>query len=340
MVKIEHSKADLTQFATDHYTALRQRPYEIEVKLREFARDAGTHAPTQHAVFAQLLATNLKTLITGWPDELEQIKPSLTRAFKNVLKILPSPSTPANIKKTKADYKIALQKVFDYKKFTNTYSGYGAYAFTKKLGVNVCPYCNRQYTFTLDNKTGKTRPELDHFLDKASHPYFGLSFFNLVPSCHICNANLKGSKKFTNTQYLNPYTTCFNDILNFRIGVKTEDFINGKVGSFTIKQEPAIGADKKIVAKAKRNAEIFQHSELYNNHQDLVIELLQKAYYYTPSRRKELAALQAAGTGNLLFKDEAEVNRFITGTYTEAVEIGKRPMSKLVRDIGKELGLL
>jgi len=33
----------------------------------------------------------------------------------------------------------------------------------KKLDVRTCPYCNRQYTFTVEVGTRDIRPEFDHF---------------------------------------------------------------------------------------------------------------------------------------------------------------------------------
>jgi hypothetical protein len=342
MVRIEHTKQDLQTLAENHYAELCLPAYAIADKLQVFRTTAAPQVAVEHSAFAQLLDTHLEDIIVSWPDELEKLKPTLASAFRKVLAALAA--LPGLSKKDIADskqqYKQKLAEAFDYKRFTSNYSGYGAYRFTQNLNVNVCPYCNRQYTFTLDKKSGRTRPELDHFLDKATHPYFGLSFFNLIPSCHICNSNLKGSKAFTNDTYLNPYTTCFNDVLNFSIDIKAVDFINGKVNSFTISQKPAPNASKKLVKKAERNAAVFQHSELYNNHQDLVKELILKAYHYTPERRAELFKLTAKDTGQRLFQDEAEVNRFITGVYTEVAEIGKRPMSKLIRDIGRELKLL
>jgi hypothetical protein len=342
MVKIEHSKHDLEQFAANHYAALCQAPYSLPDKLRDFAANAGTRISAEHSVFARLLTQHLQAIIVSWPSELETFKSTIFPAYEQVMQAISR--LPRSSKKVvaarKKQYKEDLLAVFDYKSFTNNYTGYGAYQFTQNLGVNVCPYCNRQYTFTLDKKNGRTRPELDHFLDKATHPYFGLSFFNLVPSCHICNSNLKGSKTFTNDTYLNPYAACFNEVLHFSINVKTVDFINGKAKSFTITQKPVPGAAPELLTKAERNAKVFQHAELYSNHHDLVKELILKAYHYTPERKKELAGLTAEDNKTLLFQSEEEVNRFITGVYTEVADLGKRPMSKLIRDIGRELKLL
>ncbi|TCL67476.1 hypothetical protein EV196_10232 [Mariniflexile fucanivorans] len=31
------------------------------------------------------------------------------------------------------------------------------------------------------------KPELDHYYPKSLYPYFGVSFYNLIPSCQSCN---------------------------------------------------------------------------------------------------------------------------------------------------------
>ena len=37
---------------------------------------------------------------------------------------------------------------------------------------------------------------------------------------------------------------------------------------------------------------------------------------------------------------ESEINRFITGAYTDSKEYGKRPLSKFVTDISRNIGLI
>jgi hypothetical protein len=86
-----------------------------------------------------------------------------------------------------------VNKIFDYTSFSkfNT-TKYNAYDLIEKLNINVCPYCNRQYTNTIKplSSLGGTRPTLDHYLIKSLYPYLALSFWNLVPSCYSCNSQL------------------------------------------------------------------------------------------------------------------------------------------------------
>lgn len=58
------------------------------------------------------------------------------------------------------------------------------------LDVTVCPYCNRNFIYTIGNRHKKdfvATCELDHFLPKSQYPLLAVSFYNLIPSCHFCN---------------------------------------------------------------------------------------------------------------------------------------------------------
>ena len=77
---------------------------------------------------------------------------------------------------------IEIQKEFErvYTNFSNRKFGY---QWAEKLGVTVCPYCNRSYIFTVkkDARNGKARPQYDHFFPKSIYPYLAVSMYNLIP---------------------------------------------------------------------------------------------------------------------------------------------------------------
>ena len=77
--------------------------------------------------------------------------------------------------------------------------------------------------------------------------------------------------------------------------------------------------------------------ELYQSHIDVVNELIWKKEVYTDSYRKGLAEILNQTNLEL---SKTEVNRFITGHYTDKENYGKRPLSKMVTDISKEIGLV
>lgn len=88
-----------------------------------------------------------------------------------------------------------LDDIFDY---TNKYAEKIADFFIKwsnKLQIYSCYYCEMAYvnTYTQKGRKGvvKRQFDLDHFLPKAKCPCVGLSLFNFVPSCQVCNSRIK-----------------------------------------------------------------------------------------------------------------------------------------------------
>ena len=80
---------------------------------------------------------------------------------------------------------------------------------------------------------------------------------------------------------------------------------------------------------------LFHIEGIYKTQLDLIEELIIKSQVYNPSYLKSLK--NNFGKLNLhpeLFK------RMLVGNYTEDYEIHKRPMSKIVMDIAKELELI
>lgn len=278
----------------------------------------------------KFLKQNLETILIGTPNELEN----------KIINEIP------NINRCKKDIK----KIFSYKSFTSIYSDrYGAYKLSKLLDINVCPYCNRQYTFTLKEKKGKTRPEFDHFFSQERYPYLALSLYNLIPSCHICNSNLKGTAEFNLEQNIHPYIEDFEDILKFRIKLRNKrefkvseikhffgvNFFNGSSESFDIKIK--IDNPQSLTEiKANNNIDTFHIETLYNQHKDYIIELIQKAEIYSP---EYIESIFREYEGKL-FNNISDVYRMLLSNYVLNDDFDKRVLSKLTRDISEELGIL
>ncbi|MCD6258293.1 MAG: hypothetical protein J7J31_01700 [Helicobacteraceae bacterium] len=217
-----------------------------------------------------------------------------------------------------------------YTKFSSkATSTYNAYTLAEKLNVNVCPYCNRNYTFTIKNKNAKsTRPDFDHFYDKNTYPILALSFYNLIPSCILCNSRLKSRTKFSTTTHLHPYQESFNDFAKFKLKIEKCSFYYDENGfEITLKtKEP----------RAQKIIDDFALQTLYDKHKDIVLELIQKAQIYNESYLDELMQ-NYEGT---LFKNREDLLRLVTCGYVSDDDLHKRPLSKLIKDISEELELL
>ncbi|GAB3515008.1 hypothetical protein [Emticicia fontis] len=261
------------------------------------------------------IKTNLEQIIKGKPKELKDIIQNFP-AYDNS----------------------SIKKIFDYDRFIDKKRKYNAYLLAERLKVNVCPYCNRQYTFTINKGNKGVRPDFDHFYCQKDYPYLALSFYNLIPSCHICNSNFKKDEKFDIDTHIHPYTEGFENDVRFTILLNPKsgiDIFYGIENSFEICLNlSTLDLEKK--EKVKRNITVFKLNIIYNEHKDYVKEILQRSILYEDTYLENLFN-QYEGT---LFKSLGEVQRMALSNYVQDEDLEKRVLSKLTKDISEELGIL
>lgn len=220
-------------------------------------------------------------------------------------------------------YKILREKIFEkeYNNWGQREKEYGAYEFVNTLGLKTCPYCNRNYTFVVDEENGKLRPEIDHFYPKSIYPFLAMSFYNLIPSCPICN-HTKSSKVAINL--INPYDIKNDD---FEFTYKPIDI------SFSYIESKKYNIDSFEIEfkKNNENIEIFKLDELYKQHKDIVADLLMKKAYYPKSYIEELEKFGFS---------EDEIYRYLFCNYKKNEDLHKRPLSKLTKDILEQLEII
>lgn len=243
-----------------------------------------------------------------------------------------------------------LAKVFDYDKFIDKSKcpNWNAYSLSEKLGINVCPYCNRLYTHTVMKRSGIapftldriSRPELDHFYLKSIYPFLRLSFYNLVPSCHICNSTLKGDVNMKVDTHIHPYKEGFDGVLEFTTGLSVEDFLkNGSsIDSIYLSEVKHPKPDKDVLKRANENNNMFELEVIYNQHRDIAEEIFSKSFNNTKDSIAGLTKLES-DNGAKLFSDPKGFYKWFLGNYMSSQEFYKRPLAKFQHDIAKESGL-
>jgi len=92
---------------------------------------------------------------------------------------------------------------------------YNAYTLFEKMNLKVCPYCEHELLDIVEVMHGKQIKrtlEFDHFYPKGTDEYPGLAmcFYNLVPSCKVCN-----QLKLTNPVAANPYESDIENLSYF-----------------------------------------------------------------------------------------------------------------------------
>ncbi len=262
---------------------------------------------------------NLKMIVLAKPNELEV----LANHYKNNL---PLTNESAHFWKEKMykNYFSTTNKQLKDKEGKD----YNAWTLVKNLGITICPYCNINAIYNLEE--GKRTSEIDHFYSKEKYPFLAMSFYNLIPSCKVCNKIKMASEE----KIINPYDERYNlnEQMTFKLKITKPSFYYDLSG-FDIE----IVADSKIkieVENAKN--EVFRLKERYEYHKDIVREIIQKEYTYNDSYIDELFR-KYEGT---LFKNREDVIKHLLGTYIETENLHKRPLSKLTKDIATELGLI
>lgn len=201
--------------------------------------------------------------------------------------------------------------------------------FIRVVNTDVCPYCNRQYIYVLD-KAHRIKPQIDHFYSQSEFPFLGVSFYNLIPSCGICNGlDVKNNLNPNKAQLTNPYSITDADFV-FSCKYESAGVLQPKPGPESI--------ELTVTSNCPGNLSVFKLQELYDQHKDHVVELIFKSeVQYGPATRK-------------LFKEYCErhglpyspheIDRMVMSNYVSQEQLSKRPLAKLYMDIGRQLKLI
>ncbi|WP_151952174.1 hypothetical protein [Aliarcobacter butzleri] len=278
------------------------------------------------------IKNNLKIILEANSDELKkiikyfQIKyPCITKKYEN---------NEAKPPIYKIVYNIFVDNGYDtYLSKSETSKEYDAYKLVKNLEIKTCPYCNRSYISFVKNDDKKTRPQLDHFYPKAIYPFLACSFYNLIPSCSACNHMKSDDDSYKDEKdgkLVHPYNVKDSDF-TFSYTFNNLDILKS-IDEKNIKFEDEEKIKITLDRKYEKNNEYFQLETIYQNHKDIVIELILKEINYPRSYINELIKNS--------FGTEEEIYRFIFSNYLKIDDLHKRPLSKLTRDIVEELGIL
>lgn len=177
--------------------------------------------------------------------------------------------------------------------------------------------------------------DLDHLLPKSICPILGLSLFNLVPSCQVCNEKLKKDKELASTKEdwlkISPThikSTFDNDVTIKLIPLdKCSTFfeLQQNNGNFRLMFDTN---NDKIYEKY---VSTFKLEDRYNYHKKLALHILSLKERYPEEKRKEISRLLSAneqGKDTLKYS-EAQIKEDILqeGLYQD------RCFSKLRKDM-------
>ena len=304
-LKIEQSQAD--KYAEKMWHQLQKQLNQIisskglgKAKKREAIRLSDNEIKflssinTEQKLKEILSATPLK--LRDFIQKFEQKNPTVRIKTSNINRVL---------------YNVFVSNGYEHKNFNGL-------KFVDDIGLQTCPYCNRAYIQSVSRR-GIVRPQIDHFYPKSKYPYLGLSFYNLIPSCSVCNGTTaKGDRDSYSENLISPYEIQ-KDAFKFSF-------------EFTTLEELQVKLDKKIDI----HEDYFKLEDFYKHHGDVAYELYTKLYREDTKEHFESLRISLSGIGF----DSDEIHRFITCGYINDEDLHKRPLSKLIKDISEELNLL
>lgn len=226
------------------------------------------------------------------------------------------------------EIKRGIEYVFNYKSFIEkAKKRYDAYRLAESLDIRTCIYCNRNYTNTVIRKDGVkiTRPQFDHYFDKDSNPLLAVSFYNLVPSCSVCNSSIKGTSKMTLEEFLHPYSD--NATKDIRFTYKFSKDTPSGLRIIVKTPDPS---------KSKNTMDVFAIEEVYNSHTGELLDIIKTRQYFSD---KYLAILSSNLLRDVIVSKE-DLYRIVFGTEYDEKNFVNRPFSKFKSDILKELGII
>lgn len=197
------------------------------------------------------------------------------------------------------------------------------------LGIRACVYCNVQYALTVNHSKGMF--ELDHRISKSKYPFLCTSFFNLQPSCPSCNHG----KRTTKADF-GLYTKDASQLRPFHLLTNPQIYFRKKRHDPNLITVHLVASDlnnKEQVLLAKSHEQDFDINATYSELRDVAEETMWRCRAYDDTY-KELFLKKFPD-----LYDKDSLHRFIFGTYSEG-NIHKRPLTKLIRDIEKDMSVI
>ena len=200
--------------------------------------------------------------------------------------------------------------------------------YMKDQNIKACVYCNGQYAIATDEfeENGKKKMigtyQFDHFRPESKFPFLCTSYFNLQPSCPTCN-----NTKSTRDAEFNLYTTetSEQDVLWFEL--TPEKSLDAYVSEDMEKLEVKLNSNNTTLLE--NHQELFHIDEIYEQHKDIVEELIVKMRDFSDSNQQ--ATMESIP---VLFPNGVDdPERFFFGYYMDKEHVHYRPLSKLAQDV-------
>ncbi len=214
---------------------------------------------------------------------------------------------------------------------------------TNGFEIHTCHYCDMAYVNAYNLHGGKKAQfDLDHVLDKGRCPIVGLSLFNFVPSCQMCNGSrIKGQTQLTTDPVLRKKLSPSNFSYDFERMVNIE--VHNKYGKCSTFGFEKRKDDYEIIFNTSKDPDykveidFFHLTERYNYHKVEALRIMDLKERYTDARILELARVML---GNFSAEASVDAMKIVTQIKhdifsTQFIHTFHRAFGKLHDDILK-----
>lgn len=144
----------------------------------------------------------------------------------------------------------------------------------QQMGLKTCVYCNAIPTMS---NNGEVFYQMDHYLPQSLYPFLGTCFYNLQPSCDVCNDHKK-TQDCDFGLYVN--SEQHKKLSPFRFVPKIESLD----GPYPRCEEIQFrGKEANVTKESKAHEEMFHINNLYAGYKDEVSALYADAYKMNPT---------------------------------------------------------
>lgn len=193
----------------------------------------------------------------------------------------------------------------------------------QQMGLKTCVYCNAIPTMS---NNGEVFYQMDHYLPQSLYPFLGTCFYNLQPSCGVCNDHKK-TKNCDFGLYVN--SEQHKELSPFRFVPKIESLD----GPYPRCEEIQFrGKEANVTKESKAHEEMFHINNMYAGYKDEVSALYTDAYKMNPS----MVEVNAACWG--IPATKKDVLAYMSGHLSlEEKDVHKKSLTKLKQDTIKQL---
>lgn len=193
----------------------------------------------------------------------------------------------------------------------------------QQMGLKTCVYCNIIPTMS---NNGEVFYQMDHYMPQSLYPFLGTCFYNLQPSCGVCNGH-KNKQDCDFGLYVN--SEQHKELNPFRFVPKVKNLDGPYPECEDIQFR---GKKANVTTESKAHEEMFHINNLYAGCKDDVSALYTDAYKMNPT----MIAVNAACWE--IPATPKDVLAYMSGHLSlEEKDIHKKSLSKLKQDTIKQL---